>query len=70
MIVDVPEAAAVYAELEARGDPLRLPARTRASALGPHFFTTDDELRFVVEQIAEIVETGAYERHLGAVALH
>ena len=38
--------------------------------LGPHFFTSDDELRFVVEQICEIVETGAYERHLGAVAQH
>ena len=38
--------------------------------LGPHFFNTDDELRFAVEQIAEILETGAYERHRGAVALH
>ncbi len=27
--------------------------------LGPHYFTTDDELRFAVEQIVEIVETGA-----------
>jgi kynureninase len=26
--------------------------------LGPHFFTTDDELRFAVEQIVEIVESG------------
>jgi kynureninase len=36
--------------------------------LGPHYFTTDDELRFAVSQIAEIVETGVYERHLGAAA--
>jgi kynureninase len=36
--------------------------------LGPHYFTTDDELRFAVEQIAEIVESGAYERHLDAAA--
>jgi kynureninase len=36
--------------------------------LGPHFYNTDDELRHTVGQIAEIVETGAYERHLGAVA--
>jgi len=36
--------------------------------LGPHFFTTDEELRFAVAQIAEIVESGAYERHVGAVA--
>ena len=36
--------------------------------LGPHYFTTDDELRHAVEQIAEIVEAGAYEKHLGAAA--
>ena len=36
--------------------------------LGPHFFTTDEELRFAMAQITEIVETGAYERHLGAAA--
>ena len=38
--------------------------------IGPHYFTSDDELRHVVAQIAEIVETGAYERHVGAVARH
>ena len=38
--------------------------------LGPHFFTTDDELRHAVAQIAEILETGAYERHLGALPRH
>ena len=36
--------------------------------LGPHFFTSDEELHFVVDQIDEIVESGAYERHLGAAA--
>jgi kynureninase len=36
--------------------------------LGPHFYNTDEELVFAVEQIAEIVETGAYARHLGATA--
>jgi kynureninase len=36
--------------------------------LGPHYFTTDDELRFVVSQLTEIIETGAHERHLGAAA--
>ena len=30
--------------------------------LGPHFFTTDDELRFAVEQITEIVGSGVEER--------
>jgi kynureninase len=36
--------------------------------LGPHFFTTDDEIEFAAAQIAEIVDSGAYERHLGAAA--
>ncbi len=65
----VPEFAAVHAELEARGIlcDFRPDAGIR---IGPHFFTSDDEIRFAVEQVVEIVETGAYERHLGAVALH
>jgi len=67
--IDVPEAVAVYAELEARG----ILGDSRPGAgirLGAHFFTTEDEIRFAVEQIVEIVETGAFERHLGAAALH
>jgi len=36
--------------------------------LGPHYYNTDDELRDTVAQITEILETGAYERHLGATA--
>jgi len=67
--IDVPDGAAVYAELESRavlGD-FRPGAGIR---LGAHFFTTDDELRFAVAQIADIVESGAFERHLGSVALH
>jgi kynureninase len=36
--------------------------------LGPHYYNSDDELRYTVAQITEIVETGAYERHLGATA--
>jgi kynureninase len=69
VIIEVPEGAAVYAELEERGilGDFRPGAGIR---LGPHFFSTDDELRFAVEQIVEIVETGAYERHRGAVAAH
>ena len=38
--------------------------------IGPHYFTSDAELVHVIEQIGEIVETRAYERHLGAVARH
>jgi len=69
VIVNVPEAAAVYAELEQRailGD-FRPGAGIR---IGPHFFTADAEIRFVVAQIAEILETGAWQQHAGAAALH
>ena len=27
---------------------------------GPHYFTTDDEIRFAVDQVAEILESGAH----------
>jgi len=67
--VDVPEAAAVYAELEERA--ILCDFRPRAGIrIGPHFYNTDDEMRFAIGQIAEILETGAYARHVGAVALH
>ncbi len=36
--------------------------------LGPHYYNSDDELRFAVSQISEIVTTRAYERYLGAAA--
>ncbi len=69
VILDVPEAAAVYAELEERA--ILCDFRPGAGIrVGPHFFTTDDELRFVVDQIADVIETGTFERHLGAVARH
>jgi kynureninase len=69
VVVRVPEFAAVHAELEARGIlcDFRPDAGIR---LGPHFFNSDEEIRYAVEQISEILETGAYERHVGAVALH
>jgi hypothetical protein len=37
--------------------------------LGPHFYNSDDELAFAVEQIVDIVETRAFERHLGTTAV-
>jgi kynureninase len=65
--VRVPEFEAVHKELGERGIlcDFRPDAGLR---LGPHFYNSDEELVFAVEQIAEIVETGAYERHLGAIA--
>jgi kynureninase len=65
VVVRTPEAEAVYRELGAREIicDFRPDAGIR---LGPHFFNTDDELRFAAAQIAEIVESGAYEHHLDA----
>jgi len=69
VVLRVPDFPAVHAELEGRGIlcDFRPDAGIR---LGPHFYNSDDELRFAVGQIAEILETGAHTRHLGAVALH
>jgi kynureninase len=69
VVLRVPEFAAVHSELEARSIlcDFRPDAGIR---LGPHFFTTDDELRFAIEQIADILETGAYVSHLGVAAVH
>ncbi|MBA2331710.1 MAG: aminotransferase class V-fold PLP-dependent enzyme [Actinobacteria bacterium] len=38
--------------------------------IGPHYFTSDEELELVIAQIAEIRASGAYQRHSGAVASH
>jgi kynureninase len=65
--VRVPEFEAVHKELGERQVicDFRPDAGLR---LGPHYFNTDEELRDAVIQITEIVESGAYERHLGATA--
>ena len=67
--VHVPEFPAVHRELTERGVicDFRPDAGIR---LGPHFFTSDGELRTAIAEIADIVETGAYRQHLGAVARH
>jgi kynureninase len=65
--VRTPEFEAVHRELAER--QILCDFRPDAGLrLGPHYYNTDDELRFAVSQISEIVETGAYERHLGATA--
>jgi kynureninase len=62
VVVRTPEAEAVYRELGER--EIICDFRPEAGIrLGPHFFNTDDELRFTAAQIAEIVESGAYARH-------
>ena len=69
LVFSTPDFGAVQAELGAR--EIICDQRPDAGIrFGPHFFTTDDELRFAVEQTAEIIETGAYRAHAGAVAAH
>jgi len=67
VLVSTPDHAAVHRELGERGVvcDFRPDAGVR---LGPHFYNTEDELRRTVEVLAEIVETGAYQRHAGAAA--
>jgi kynureninase len=67
--VHMPDFPAVHAELNAR--EILCDFRPDAGIrLGPHFFTTEDELRRVISEIETILETGAHERHVGAVARH
>ena len=67
--VYVPDFPAVHRELTER--QILCDFRPDAGIrLGPHFFTSDEELRFAIEQIGEILESGAHVRHLGAVAQH
>jgi kynureninase len=65
--VRTPAFQAVHRELAERGVLCDFRPET-GLRLGPHFFTTDEELRHAVAQISEILETGAHERHLDAVA--
>ena len=67
--VFVPEFPAVHRELGERGVicDFRPDAGIR---LGPHFFTSDDELRRAIDEIADILATGAHRRHGEAVARH
>jgi len=67
--VHVPEFPAVHRELSER--QILCDFRPDAGIrLGPHYFSSDEELRFAIDQIGEIVETGAFEPHLGTLARH
>jgi kynureninase len=66
VLVRTPDHAAVHKELSER--EIICDFRPEAGVrLGPHFFNSEDELRHTVEQLTEIVESRAYERHAGAV---
>jgi kynureninase len=63
VVIRTPEAEAVERELDARD--IVCDVRPGVGIrFGPHFFTTDDEVRFAATQLAEIVESGAYARRL------
>jgi kynureninase len=67
VVFRVPDFQAVQAELAARD----IICDTRPDAglrFGPHFFTTDDEIRFAVDQVVEILETGAHRARVGVAA--
>ena len=65
--VHVPGFEAVHKELSER--QILCDFRPDAGIrLGPHYFTSDEELEFALDQIADIVATGAHERWLGATA--
>ena len=67
--VHVPDFPAVHRELAER--QILCDFRPDAGIrLGPHYYTSDDELRFVLDQIGQILETGAHVRHLGVLAQH
>jgi kynureninase len=65
--VYVPDFEAVHKELAER--QILCDFRPDAGIrLGPHYFTSDEELEFVLDQIADILATSAHERWLGATA--
>jgi kynureninase len=67
VVFRVPDFQAVHAEL-ARRDII---CDTRPDAgirFGPHFFTTDEEIRFAVDQVAEILDSGVHLERAHAAA--
>ncbi len=65
VVFRTPSFEAVHAELAAR----EIVCDFRPDSgirFGPHFFTTDEELRFAVDQTVEIVEAGTYSTTVAA----
>jgi kynureninase len=67
VVFRVPDFQAVHAELAAR-DIICDYRPDAGLRFGPHFFTTDDELRYAVAQVSEILESGAHVARAGAAA--
>ncbi|MGH3009074.1 MAG: aminotransferase class V-fold PLP-dependent enzyme [Gaiellaceae bacterium] len=67
--VSTPDHAAVHKELGERGVICDFrPDPDGGIRLGPHFYNTDDEVLKAVDELAEIVASGVYEKHSGAAA--
>jgi len=70
--VSTPDHAACHKELGERGIicDFRPDVQTVRGGirLGPHFFNSEDEVRFAIGELAEIVAGGIYARHTDAVA--
>lgn len=67
--VSTPNHAAVHKELGNRGVICDFrPDPEGGIRLGPHFYNTDDEVRRAVDELADIVSTGAYEKDAESVA--
>jgi len=67
VVFRVPDFQAVHAELAAR-DIICDYRPDAGLRFGPHFYTTDDEIRFAVEQVREILASGAHRARAGAAA--
>jgi len=67
--VSTPDHAACHRELGERGVICDFrPDPEGGIRIGPHFFNTEDEVRRAISELAEIVASGGYEKHLGAAA--
>ena len=63
----VPDFKAVHAEL-ARREIICDSRPDVGLRFGPHFFTTDDEIRYAVEQVVDMLDTGAHLERATAAA--
>lgn len=65
VILDVPYGQAVATELNRRD--FLVDYRPKAGIrIAPHFYTKDEELELTIREIKKILESKAYEQHLGA----
>src|SRR5262249_40850847 len=65
VIIDGPHAGEVVRELAAR-DALVDYRPGAGIRIGPHFFNTDEEVEQIINEIENILETKAYEKHTAA----